>query len=127
MKRLIIDLDGTLTKNDDGTYADKLPNEPVVNMCRQYKELGFEIVILTARNMRTFKGNEGKIIANTVPVILTWLRKHDIPFDELRIGKPWCGEDGFYVDDRAIRPSEFVSLSIDEIEELLRSEVNFNS
>ena len=39
VKRLIIDLDGTLTKNDDGTYADKLPNEPVVNMYVDIKSL----------------------------------------------------------------------------------------
>lgn len=40
-------------------------------------------------------------------------------YDEVVIGKTWCGTDGFYVDDRAIRPSEFVNLSYQEILELI--------
>ena len=35
------------------------------------------------------------------------------------MGKPWCGHEGFYVDDKAIRPSEFLALSRAEITELL--------
>lgn len=42
--------------------------------------------------------------------------------DEIIIGKPWCGYDGFYVDDKAIRPSEFTSLNYEQIKELLKKE-----
>ncbi|EGR0135488.1 capsular biosynthesis protein, partial [Vibrio parahaemolyticus] len=38
------------------------------------------------------------------------------------VGKPWCGHEGFYIDDRAIRPSEFARLNIEEIYELLKEE-----
>ena len=69
--------------------------------------------------MRTYDGNIGKIAANTLPIIVDWLKKHDIPFDEIHIGKPWCGQEGFYVDDRAVRPSEFRKHSYDEIKKLL--------
>ena len=48
--------------------------------------------------------------------------RHDIPFDEIHVGKPWCGTEGFYIDDRAIRPSEFVALSLGEIQTLIAGE-----
>ena len=61
--------------------------------------------------MKTHERSLGKIVALTVPVILDWLKKHDVPYDELHVGKPWAEAGGFYVDDRAIRPDEFVSLT----------------
>lgn len=122
MKRLIMDLDDTLTRNYDGSYQDVLPNEPVIARLREYKEKGFEIVINTSRNMRTYSGNIGLINANTLPIILKWLDKHDVPYDEIYTGKPWCGEEGFYVDDKSIRPSEFALLDYGEIVELLSLE-----
>ena len=60
-------------------------------------------------------GSVGKINANTLPLIIDWLKKHDVPYDEIYTAKPWCGEHGFYIDDRAIRPEEFVRLSYFEI------------
>lgn len=119
MKRLIFDLDGTLCTTKQGDYANSTPIWPVVARLRELKAEGFEIVISTSRNMRTYAGNTGKIAANTLPVIIDWLKRHDIPFDEIYVGKPWCGTQGFYIDDRAIRPQELVDLSYDEIMRLL--------
>ncbi|GAB32055.1 capsular biosynthesis protein [Acetobacter pasteurianus] len=121
MKRLIIDLDDTLTLTDASkSYSEKEPNIDVVERLREYKQKGFEIVIQTARNVRTYNGNVGKINANTLPVIIDWLRQHEIPFDEIYVGKPWCGTEGFYVDDKALRPDEFVKYSPEEIKQLLK-------
>jgi len=123
MKRLVFDLDGTLTHDDASVgYADRRPNAAVVEKLRAYRAEGFEIVICSARNMRTFQGQVGKINANTLPVILDWLARHEIPYDEIHVGKPWCGTDGFYVDDKAIRPSEFLAMSHAEIQTLLARE-----
>lgn len=116
MKRLVIDLDGTITDEDPNVpYSQKRPNPLVIEQMRNYKEIGFEIIIYTARNMRTFNGSIGKINAVTLPIVAEWLSRHSIPFDEIHVGKPWCGTEGFYVDDRAIRPDEFVRLSLAEI------------
>lgn len=124
IKRLVIDLDGTLTRADTSDYTAVTPNADVVAQVRAYKQMGFEIVIHTARNMRTHQSNVGKITAHTVPVILEWLTRHDIPFDEICVGKPWCGTEGFYVDDRAIRPSEFARLNYEEVTALIAQEVH---
>ena len=70
--------------------------------------------------MNSYNNNYGMIVANTVPVIVDWLAKYNVPFDEIWPGKPWCGHSGFYVDDRAIRPSELLKYSLQEIDDLLK-------
>ncbi|MFD2741657.1 hypothetical protein ACFSUD_19020 [Sulfitobacter aestuarii] len=115
-----MDLDETISAKPDSVgYEDALPRLEVIARMRAYRDLGFQICIFTARNMRTFEGNVGKINVHTLPKIIAWLAKHDVPYDEILVGKPWCGHEGFYVDDRAIRPSEFVALSLKEIEALI--------
>jgi len=118
-----MDLDDTITSGFNGDYANVAVNEEVVSKLHEYKALGFEIVINTSRNMRTYDGNIGKINANTLPVILRWLEEKEIPYDEIYTGKPWCGKDGFYVDDKSIRPSEFIKYSYEEIKLLLNDEI----
>lgn len=123
MKRLIFDLDGTLTVNEpDVPYGNKKPNLEVVAGLKKYRSEGFTIVIATARNMRTFEGSVGKINAFTLPQVVSWLDANEIPYDEIHVGKPWCGHEGFYVDDKAIRPSEFMRLNYSEIVALLARE-----
>ena len=113
---VIFDLDGTLTQDDPSlSYADRRPQLDVVSRLREYRALGYVICVQTARNMRTYEGNVGLIAVHTLPVIQAWLTQHDVPHDEILIGKPWCGPDGFYVDDRALRPDEFARLSPTEV------------
>nr|WP_315846888.1 capsular biosynthesis protein [uncultured Achromobacter sp.] len=118
MKRIIMDLDDTICRTVNGDYRNATPIDEVVIQMRKYKELGFEIAISTSRNMRTYGGNLGKINANTLPIIIEWLDRHGVPYDEIYSGKPWCGTEGFYVDDRAIRPDEFARLSYGEVRKL---------
>ena len=123
MKRLVFDLDGVIALDDpERPYAEREPNLPLIEKMRGYQAEGFEIAIATARNMRTFSGQIGRINAVTLPGVIDWLRKHDVPFDEVHVGKPWCGTEGFYIDDRAIRPSEFLRLSLSEIHALIAAE-----
>jgi len=121
-KVVVIDVDGTLADRrvSGQSYSEvgALPN--VVQKVRSLKNQGYWIILYTSRNMRTYGGNIGQIMCHTAPVLVEWLARHEIPYDELHFGKPWCGHDGFYVDDRAIRPREFVTLGIDEIESIFR-------
>ena len=119
MKRLIFDLDDTLCTTQNGDYANAQPITEVVEKLKEYHRQGFTIIINTSRNMRTYQGNIGAINKNTLPIIIDWLARHDIPYDELYVGKPWCGFEGFYVDDKAIRPDELVKLRYAEICQLI--------
>lgn len=120
MKRLIFDLDDTLCHTKDGDYKNAQPALEMIEKLRDYHRQGFTIVLNTSRNMRTFSGNVGQINKNTLPIIIDWLERHNVPYDEIYVGKPWCGFEGFYIDDKAIRPDEFLKLSYPEICKLLR-------
>ncbi|MCR4907666.1 MAG: capsular biosynthesis protein [Lachnospiraceae bacterium] len=116
----IFDVDGTLCplKREDERYEDLVPYGEMVEKIREYKAQGARIVILTSRNMRSYQNNIGLINANTAKVLLAWLDKWEIPYDEIIYGKPWAGEHGFYVDDRTVRPEEFLTRTTEELEEL---------
>ena len=116
---IIIDLDNTISFSS-GDYDSAKPNLEVINKIKEYRELGFEIIIHTSRNMRTYEGNIGKINIYTLPGIMNWLTKHEVVFDQVIVGKPWCGFNGFYVDDRSVRPDEFAKLTYEEISELIK-------
>lgn len=122
MKKLVIDFDYTISVTENGDYKNSKPVNSIINMIKKYRNDGFYIIIYSSRNMRTFNGNVGLINKNTLPVMIEWLDRHDVVYDEIIVGKPWCGFEGFYIDDRAIRPSEFLNMSPSEINELLSNE-----
>ena len=117
---IYVDLDGTLcpVKKDGEYYADLPANQALIERLRQSQRDGYKIVVYTARNMRTYDGDISRINAVTAPIVLDWLTRHDVPFDGLIMGKPWPGPKGFYVDDKAIRPDEYVRMSDTEIHAL---------
>jgi capsule biosynthesis phosphatase len=120
-KTIIVDLDNTITIEDPLVpYSEKLPNLPLIQKLKDYKLNGFEIIIHTARNMRSYEKDVSKINANTLPIILEWLIKNEVPYDGVLVGKPWCGINGFYIDDKAVRPKEFINLTYNEILELIK-------
>jgi len=125
-KVIVIDLDGVLckSKKENQEYKDIEPNIEIINKLIEYKREGFHIIIYSSRNMRTFEGNLGKINVITLKIIFNWLDRYNVPYDEIFIGKPWCGFDGFYVDDRAIRPSEFLNLSLEDIRKITKEQKN---
>lgn len=122
MKRLIVDMDDTVSFTENGKYESARPNTELIEKLKGYQDSGFEIVIFSSRNMRTYDKNLGKINIHTLPIMLKWLNEFKVPFDEIFVGKPWCGFEGFYIDDKAIRPSEFIKYTYEEIKELLSKE-----
>lgn len=116
-KAMVIDIDGTLCpiKTTEQSYAD-LPVEPQMRQrLVELKEAGWRIILSSARGMRSYDGNQGEITAKVLPTLMDWLHRHEIPFDELWMGKCWPGLEGFYVDDRSVRPREFVENTLDEL------------
>ncbi len=115
----VFDLDGTLcpVKKPEEEYSELKPFPEMVEKLRLLKKEGARIIIQTSRNMRLYENNIGLINANTAKVVLSWLDRWDIPYDEIYYGKPWPGSKGFYVDDRTLRPSEFLRMNRKEMEE----------
>lgn len=125
----VFDIDGTLcpVKKAEERYEDLTPYPKMVEKIRYYKEHGAKIILFTSRNMNSYDCNIGKINKYTARILLDWLEKWQIPYDELIYGKPWPGRKGFYVDDRTVRPGEFLQGSIEELEMICeRGSVEWN-
>lgn len=117
--RIVIDLDGTICpiKKTNETY-DTLPVMPgAVERIRELKSNGHYIIIQTARNMATQEGNLGKVMKNIGKITLDWLEKNEIEYDEIYFGKP---NGHIYIDDRALRFSDWVNLTQKTIENLAK-------
>lgn len=118
----IFDIDGTLCpiKNKEEKYEELIPYKSMVEKLRYYKKNGAKIVLYTSRNMNSYNGNIGLINKHTAFTLSKWLEKWDIPYDEIIYGKVWPGHKGLYIDDRTVRPDEFLKHSPKELEEICR-------
>jgi capsule biosynthesis phosphatase len=118
-KVLVVDVDGTLCpiKPAGQEYRD-LPADPAMKArLAQLRVDGWYIVLFSSRGMRTYGGDLAAILEHVLPTMVEWLDRHAIAYDEVRMAKPWPGHDGFYVDDRAVRPREFLTLSLEQLAE----------
>lgn len=102
MKRILIDVDGTLceTRQPHECYKNVKIKEGAAEALKEWKAQGHYIIIYTARNMGKYNNNIGLIIANQAPILQEWLKRHEIPYDELHFGKPLAD---VFIDDRAVR------------------------
>jgi capsule biosynthesis phosphatase len=123
-KSIVLDVDGTICpiRGEGEEYADLKPYPEIVKRMREYRAAGFYIILFSSRNMNTYGGNIGLITANTAKTLLAWLDRHDVPYDEVHLGKPWPGHGGFYVDDKAIRPNEFLTMSYEQVLRLVEAD-----
>lgn len=119
---LVVDVDGTLCpiKKNGQRYEDIIPYEHIIQKLQDYKKSGARVILYTSRNMNSYNGNIGLINANTAKILLSWLDQWKIPYDEIIYGKPWPGHFGFYVDDRAVRPDEFLKYTPEELENICK-------
>lgn len=99
--RVCFDLDGTLVTDPQisGDYQSVKPINKNIDFLKYLKSLGHEILIYTARRMRTHNGNVGKLMKDIGKITLDTLDDFGIPYDEIYFGKPYAD---YYIDDRAI-------------------------
>ena len=122
----VFDIDGTICpiKKKEERYEDLVPYKNVIDKLRYYKDNGAKIILFTSRNMNSYHGNIGMINKTTAKTLLSWLDKWNIPYDEIIYGKPWPGHKGFYIDDRTIRPDEFLKYDLDELNNICQKSRN---
>jgi len=105
---LIIDLDNTITVDDKSLDYDKKPLNIQVRESILESNKEFDITIFTARNMKSLEGDLNRIHEITKPIAIKWLEDNEVQYDDIIFGKPYCGEEGHYVDDKNISIEEFV-------------------
>ena len=99
--RIVLDLDGVICslKKPNETYLEVQPNEDVISKMREWKKEGHYLIIHTGRHMRTCDGDIAEVIKKIGPVTTEWLKKWNVPFDEMHYGKPY---GDVYIDDLGI-------------------------
>ena len=99
---ICFDVDGVLCDDSDSNipYAKRKPYPWVSEVLHNIKTAGHTIKIQTARYMNKFDGNQLKAIEHGKSELIFWLKEHNIPFDEVYLGK--AGAD-YYLDDKAFR------------------------
>jgi capsule biosynthesis phosphatase len=100
--RICIDIDGTIciTRKLDESYHDVKPIPGAIEHINKLKADGHYIILYSSRHMKTCDNNLGRIIAIQGNILLPWLNKHNIPYDEVWFGKPLAD---IYIDDRAVK------------------------
>lgn len=100
--RICFDIDGVLCelRKPDQSYADLQPIPGAVEKLRSLRQAGHEVVLTTARHMKTCQHNVGLVLARQGLVTLEWLKRHGFEYDEIWFGKPHCD---VYVDDNGFR------------------------
>jgi len=102
-QRICFDIDNTLLTYPkvEGDYSTCEPIPEPIRFLKFLKNMGHEIILYTARRMRTHNGNVGKVVSDIGDVTIASLKKHGIPYDEIYFGKPYAS---CYIDDLAINP-----------------------
>jgi len=116
-KSIICDLDGTLAlmngRNpfDGSACLSDLPNPPVVNMVKNYKALGYNILLVSGRS-DAYK-----------PETKQWLSEYDIPYDLLVMRKDGDFRKDSIVKEEifrgAIEKKYFVELVLDDRDQVV--------
>lgn len=109
--RIVFDLDETICRHSNRDYENAAPLEPTIQRMRELKAgiPDCEIVILTARGMKSCGGDAAKADAKNRSVTEAWLDKHGVPYDSLIFGKPFADA---YVDDKSVTLEEWQSMGV---------------
>jgi capsule biosynthesis phosphatase len=109
--RILMDIDNTISFTTDRDYANAVPNMPVIEKMRELADQGVNFVLFTARGMVTFDDNPDAAEKCHRPQLEEWMKKYDVPYSDIVFGKPFALA---IVDDTAIRPNEFLGLTLDK-------------
>ena len=97
--KYVFDLDGTILETAVRTYDVIEPNEDMIRTINNLYDKENEIIIHTARHW------------NNLQRTIEQLRTHNVRYTTLVMGKPVAD---YYVDDKAMRPDEFVKLKMED-------------
>ena len=108
-KRIIVDIDGTLCVVENRDFINAIPIQEVIDKVNEYYEKGYEVIISTARGQNSC--NTVEEMQNKYEAITKeWLDKAGVKYHRLEIGYKQNAD--MYVDDKAIRPEEFIKKKV---------------
>ena len=123
-KTIMIDIDATLCKaprGDDGVYKYDIavPITETIEKTREIYNQGHQIILFTARGMKTFDGNVNEIEKFHRPILKKWLKENNVPYHDLIFGKPFY-LNYYLVDDRNLSINQYINNNIDDYDNILK-------
>lgn len=101
LKRLIVDCDGVIAgKEHGGDYVRASPLEYGIDQVNELYDLGYEIVLYTARYGDRESGNMHLQYERGYVEWLNWLEENGVKYHHAMMGKP---AGVMYIDDKAAR------------------------
>ena len=110
--RFVFDVDDTICIHNDRDYINAVPIQDMIDIINNLYNNGHHISLYTARGQNSCKGDIDLIKEKNQDILLQWLEKHNVHFNELIFGKP-LGD--FYVDDKAVDLPTFRQLKIEQL------------
>lgn len=108
-KTIVMDIDDTIsfadTYADPSIYSEARPNIPVIETMQKLSKEGYTFELFTSRGWISCNEDSEKAKEKYLQQIEEWMQKYNVPYSRIIFGKPF---GIFYVDDKAIRPDEFV-------------------
>lgn len=112
--RIVIDVDDTICRVAvKGDYANAEEIERMTSRIREMKAAGHTVILHTARGMVSCGGDVEKAKEKNRAVLVAWLAKHEVPYDEILWGKPYAD---VYIDDKAVGAEELMRKGVTDME-----------
>ena len=101
LKKIIVDCDGVIAgKDEGGDYAKAPPLEHGISQVNKLYDMGYEIVLYTARYGERKAGNLNEMYEAGYREWIDWLTKYGVKYHHAFMGKP---AGVLYIDDKAAR------------------------
>lgn len=106
-KTLVVDVDDTISTHVNRDYENAIPHREIIDKLNNLRKNGWKIIYHTARGQVSCNGDIERIKKERLPVLIDWMNKNDVQYDDVLVGKPL----GFYyIDDKSVRPDEFIEM-----------------
>jgi phosphatidate phosphatase PAH1 len=98
-KIICFDIDGVICNTKNSNYTKSIPNKKTVKLINSLFDEGYKIKIFTARYMGRNLNNSKKAYKEGYKKTFTQLKKWNLKFDELILGKPTYD---IFIDDKSL-------------------------
>lgn len=120
-KTIVVDVDDTISVTTNRDYANAVPFVDMIEKVNLLYESGWEVIYFTARGQLSSNYDLEEIEKTRRPVLEAWLKEFSVKYDKLIMGKPFAD---IYLDDKAMKPEEFLETNFDNMEGRSGAEVS---
>lgn len=112
VKRLVVDIDDTISFTLNRDFTNAKPNIPLINKLNSLYDSGTEICYVTARGSLSCNSRE-EAREKYESDILNWFARNNVKYTLLSFDKLLAD---YYIDDKGITPEAFLNLDIEKLE-----------